>query len=88
MSTIEDFEITDNGTILYVGNYLDYTTELGQSSSNSGGQLILSEQKELISAGRLRLPKGLNTRKIIKISTDRILVLSNNDRSYLIRVEN
>lgn len=86
MSTIEDFEITDKGTIFYVGNYLDYTNELGQSNSNSGGRIILNEQKELISSGRLQLPKKLNTRKVIRISDSRLLVISNNNRSYLVAI--
>ncbi|MGF1558513.1 MAG: VCBS repeat-containing protein [Flavobacteriaceae bacterium] len=84
MSTIEDFEIIDKGTVLYVGNYLDYTTELGQSSSNSGGQLSINEQNNIVSGERLPLPKGLNSRRIVKISDTKILVIPNNDRSYII----
>ncbi len=85
-STIEDFEITANGTIFYVGNYLDYTAELGQSDSNSGGRFILDEHNELRSTGRLRLPKGLNARKVVRISDTKLLVVSNDDRAYVVDV--
>jgi len=85
-STIEDFEVLENGSIYYVGNYLDYTTELGQSNSNSGGQFILNNEKKLIATGQLRLPKGLNTRKVVKISKTKLLVVSNDDRSYLVDI--
>ena len=86
MSAIEDFEITDNGTMVYVGNYLDYTTELGKSNSNSGGILNINDQKEIIAQGRLPLPKGLNARRIVRLKNNQFLVLANDDRSYLISI--
>jgi hypothetical protein len=84
MSTIEDFEISENGEVAYVGNYLDYTTELGKSNSNSGGILNMNNQKEIIAQERLPLPKGLNARRIVHLKNNRFLVLANDDRSYLI----
>lgn len=84
MSTIEDFEITDNGEILYVGNYLDYTTELGLSTSNSGGVLQINDEKEIIAREQLRLPKGLNSRRIMHLKNNQFLVLANDERSYLV----
>ncbi len=88
MSTIEDFAVTDDNTIIYVGNYLDYTTELGQSTGNSGGILKVNTEKELIPAGRLNLPERLNTRRIIALNGTSFLVVSNDDRSYIVTVPN
>lgn len=87
MSTIEDFEITENGTITYVGNYLDYTTELGQSNSNSGGVLRVNPQKEIVAQESLPLPKGLNARRIVHLKNNRFLVVANDDRSFVISIQ-
>ena len=85
MSTIEDFEITESGELLYVGNFLGYTNELGQSSANSGGILKMTGPNKIETAGRLPLPMGLNARRIIRLKDDRYLVVSNNDKAYVIR---
>ncbi|MFD0798884.1 VCBS repeat-containing protein [Maribacter chungangensis] len=87
MSSINDFEVSKNGTVLYVGNYLDYTTELGQSASNSGGSLILNTKGELTAGESLPLPKTLNARRVTSLGNDRFLVLVNDDRSFLITLE-
>lgn len=86
MSTIEDFEITASGTILYVGNFLDYTVELGQSNSNSGGTLRITPEKEIVSGASLNLPKALNSRRIVRLNDNRFLVVANDDRSFVISV--
>ncbi len=86
LSTIEDFHVdTDkdlNLRIVFVGNYLDYTTELGQSSSNSGGILTFTEDGTFNFVDYLPLPPSLNAREILKISENTFLVIANNDRSY------
>ena len=87
-STIEDFEVSEDKTVYYVGNYLDYTAELGQSNSNSGGYFKLSKNQEFKSIGQLPLPKGLNARKLIRISDTQLLVISNDDRSYVLEYPN
>jgi hypothetical protein len=84
MSTIEDFYFNGERDILYVGNYLDYTTELGQSNANSGGILSVHGNGKMKATGRLPLPKALNARRIIELSDGRYLVVSNDDRTYLI----
>lgn len=86
MSTIEDFEITDNGTLVYVGNYLNYTNELGKSNSNSGGVLRVNNQKEIVAQERLPLPKNLNARRIVYLNNNQFLVLANDDRSFVISI--
>lgn len=85
MSAIQDFEVLENGTVLYVGNYLDYTTELGQSTSNSGGSLLVNSQGKITDGKSLLLPEALNSRHIISIGNELFLVLANDDRSFLIR---
>ena len=89
MSSIADFEVIGQGKgalIFYVGNYLDYTNELGQSDANSGGILTYEGNMALRNDSRLPLPKGLNSRKIVWLGKDLFLVLANNDKSYLLRV--
>lgn len=86
-SSIEDIYIEkkENITKIYfVGNFLDYTTELGQSSSNSGGVLTINDKLEWESFDKLPLPVNLNARKIIKIDENSFLVVANNDKSYII----
>lgn len=87
MSSISDFEISEKGTVLYVGNYLDYTSELGQSTSNSGGSLLVNTHGEITAGKSLRLPEFLNSRRIITLGDNRFLVLANDDRSFLISIE-
>ena len=82
MSTIEDFEI-DNDTIYYVGNYLDYTNELGQSTANSGGSFYIKNRKYM-SLGDLPLPPALNARRITPLNKNRFLIISSDDKSYII----
>jgi len=84
MSTIEDFEITEDNIIVFIGNFLDYATELGQSSGNSGGRLSFGKKNNLKILGSLSLPHTLNTRKIIELSSGKFLVVSNNDKSFII----
>ncbi|WP_209402322.1 VCBS repeat-containing protein [Pseudozobellia sp. WGM2] len=82
MSSIEDFYKNDN-TIYYVGNYLGYANELGQSTANSGGVLTINNG-ELKSSGNLPIPKGLNSRRIVRLNGNEYLVISNNDKAYIV----
>jgi hypothetical protein len=84
MSTIEDFTIENNNgnpKIVFVGNYLDYTTELGQSSSNSGGILTFTEDGTFNFVDYLPLPPSLNARAVLKIGEATFLVVSNDGPS-------
>ena len=86
MSTVEDFYIEerdDYKIVYYVGNYLGFTTELGESTSNSGGKIIFNNKGEQINHERLPIPVNLNCRKIEKISEKKFLVIANNDKSYI-----
>lgn len=86
MSSIEDFLVDadqdGNQRIVFVGNYLDYTTELGQSSSNSGGTLTYGENGMFNFTDYLPLPPAINAREILKIGEDTFLVVSNDGPSY------
>ena len=90
MSSIEDFYVEQKGDetrIFFVGNYLDYTAELGESNANSGGVLYFN--KENYKAYKsLPLPVSLNARKILKLSENRFLVIANDDKSYTFEVPN
>jgi hypothetical protein len=87
MSSVEDIYIDKKDSITevyFVGNFLDYTNELGQSDANSGGVLTINDKGEWVSFKYLPLPINLNARKITKIDKNHFLVISNNDKSYII----
>jgi hypothetical protein len=87
MSSVEDILVMKNdgkSKIIFVGNYLDYVTELGMSDANSGGILSVDDQGNMEHQGTLPLPTNLNARKIIQLNDRSYLVVSSNDRSYLI----
>ena len=47
MSSIEDVfldTVNNESRLIFVGNYLDYTTELGESNGNSGGVISFSNK--------------------------------------------
>ena len=90
MSTIEDFHIEQKeglSHIFFVGNYLDYTTELGESSANSGGVLEF-RNGNLEFYKKLPLPVSLNARQLVKLKDNRFLVIANDDKSYTFKFEN
>tara|TARA_R110002050_G_scaffold204522_2_gene340050 strand:- start:43329 stop:46580 length:3252 start_codon:yes stop_codon:yes gene_type:complete len=87
LSTIEDILI-ENNQILFIGNYYGFITELGESSSNSGGVITLSENGGFSKVNTLNLPKNFNGRRIIKLKENTFLILSNNGKSYLINSKN
>lgn len=86
MSTIEDLHVdysNDKVRLVFVGNYLDYTTELGKSSSNSGGVLQYTKKKGFSDFTYLPIPVALNARKLIRLDNGEFLVISSNDKSYV-----
>ncbi len=89
MSTIEDFHIEqseDQTQLFFVGNYLDYTTELGESSGNSGGVLEFSKGT-IQFYKKLPIPERLNARQLVKLNNDQYLVIANDDKSYTFKLE-
>lgn len=85
MSSIEDFiieQIEGKTRIIYVGNYLDYVVELGQSNARSGGIISVDEKGNMVENGNLPLPTKLNARRIIKMDDGSFLVVSSNDKAY------
>jgi len=90
ISSIEDIyilETAENKELLYIGNYLGYINELGQSNGNSGGRISISKEGKMQSRGLLALPKMLNSRKLIKLNDGSFLSVSNNAQSYLFEIE-
>lgn len=88
VSTIEDIHIEKNGEsteIIFVGNFLGFTTELGESASNSGGVITLNNSGEQISYAQLPIPTHINCRKIEKLNENQFLVIANNDKSYIFK---
>jgi hypothetical protein len=91
MSSIEDILVNtdqDPVQLIFVGNYLDYTMELGQSNGNSGGVLSFSKEGNFNSFKALPLPRLLNARRIIKLDTNRFMVVANNDKTYIFTLSN
>ena len=90
MSSIEDLVVefdNERTWIIFVGNFLDYTNELGKSNANSGSVISMDREGKFGICQSLDLPTGLNARKITKLNADEYLVLSNNDRSYIIEIQ-
>jgi len=88
MSSVEDvFVDQHNSRLIFVGNYLNYVNELGESNANSGGVIKLLENQKLSFSNYLDLPNGLNSRKIEPVGNGKFLVISNNDRSYLLKIK-
>ncbi|MDC6404600.1 MULTISPECIES: VCBS repeat-containing protein [Maribacter] len=85
MSSIQDFFISEGGSIYYVGNFKGQTNELGQNIENPGGILQMDSNRNLIHKRSLELPKGSDSRKIAPISQNKLLILTNNDRSYILK---
>lgn len=89
MSSIEDVlldTVNKESRLIFVGNYLDYTTELGESNGNSGG--VISFSNTFDSYKDLPLPRNLNARRIIKLNENEFLVVANNDKTYIITLTN
>ncbi len=82
LSTIEDV-FFENNKILFTGNYYGFITELGESSSNSGGVINLSENGDFNQVETLNLPKDFSGRKIVRLNKDDFLILANNGKSHI-----
>ena len=87
LSTIEDIYV-DNTDIIYTGNYYGFVTELGESSSNSGGFLSSYENNTFNENSTLHLPKDFSGRKVVKLKENTFLILSNNGKSYIVTPKN
>lgn len=87
LSTIEDIYI-DNNQLIYTGNYYGFVTELGESSSNSGGVLKSSDKNFYNIVSTLNLPKDFSGRKIIKLKEGQFLIVANNGKSYIVNSKN
>jgi enediyne biosynthesis protein E4 len=86
MSDIKCFVTSASGDILYVGNYHQYVSENGKSSSNPGRVLgkFDASTSEFGIGNKLPLPIQLNPRKILKTNKDQYIVATNNDNLYFL----
>ena len=87
LSPIQDVIVSgdDTKTLYFIGNYDNYVNELEKNNSSVGGKFLIKEGLKFEDFKILNLPNNLNTRKIIEIGFDDLLVISNNDFSYLIK---
>tara|TARA_Y100000768_G_C23988827_1_gene690700 strand:+ start:3206 stop:6460 length:3255 start_codon:yes stop_codon:yes gene_type:complete len=85
LSTIEDFSIINHKplSLIYVGNYNHYLTELGSASANPGGLLtnFNVNSLEFDLSETLSLPISLESRRIIEMKND-FYIFSNNGYIY------
>ena len=81
LSTIEGI-LVDGEDLLFTGNYFGFVTELGESSSNSGGIVQLDEEGHFYYES-LDLPKHISGRHIVKIKPKTYLIISNNGTSLI-----
>ena len=86
-SSIQDFEISSDNSILFVGNHHDFLQNLGGTFSNSGG--VLGDfSKDELNFGTyysLELPNKLNTRHIQALGPDSYFIGVNSDFQYILR---
>ncbi len=85
MSSIEDIllaDVQDTRMLFFVGNFLDYTAELGDSDSNSGGVLTQNTDGDFQFFKNLPLPTGLNSRIISDLNENEFIIISNDDKAY------
>jgi len=91
LSDINDFlvESSESGgiRIKFVGNRLEYTSDIGSNGGNSGGELSLynSASQSFDRYRSLELPKKLNTRGIIPFAKNRYLISANDDYLYILK---
>ena len=85
LSSIEDFYIEKN-KILYIGNYNSFVTELGENNSNPGG-VITYKNNKFNNEKTLLLPKNISARHIVKTNNNSFLILSNNNKSYIVNTK-
>ena len=88
LSSIQDFYLDQSPAtprLFYVGNYDQYITDLGNSSSNTGGVLSQwnSDKNTFEEDVFLPLPIGINAKRILKLDQETKLIMSNNDYVYL-----
>ncbi len=84
LSSVEDILI-DGDLILYTGNYYGYVTELGETSSNAGG-VITKDNGALKHFTYLNLPKEISGRHLIKLNENEVLIIANNGKSYIVKL--
>lgn len=82
-SSIEDFSVSnkDSLEVIYVGNTRYFVNELGSPNSNPGGKL--SEYDNISNSFKksklLKLPVGINARKIFEFEGEKIYIYTNDD---------
>tara|TARA_A100001011_G_scaffold55769_2_gene54600 strand:+ start:6047 stop:9304 length:3258 start_codon:yes stop_codon:yes gene_type:complete len=82
-SSIEDFFVSnkDSLEVIYVGNTRYFVNELGSPNSNPGGKL--SEYDNISNSFKksklLKLPVGINARKIFEFESEKIYIYTNDD---------
>ena len=86
-SPIQGMTMNEQGQLLFVGNYKEYLTELGQNVANSGGKFDAfdANRGNFKAYQALPLPQQLNTRGILSLGNDRYLISCNNDFQYLLK---
>jgi len=87
MSTIQGITMNQSGGLLFVGNYQEYLTELGESTGNSGGRFANFdiESGTFKDYTSLSLPADLNPRGILPIGDKQYLISCNNSVQYVLR---
>jgi len=86
-SSIQDFTVTENKEILFIGNHHEYLTEFGKSMGNSGGKFagFDAEKKTFGKYTSLSLPAGINTRSITPLEVGGYFVAVNNGKGFFIQ---
>ena len=90
MSSIEDIlleVVEEQKHLFFVGNYMVYVNELGNSDANPGGILTDFDGANFKTYRSLGLPKEISARKILKIGNKKYLMISNDNYAYVIDIQ-
>jgi len=86
LSTIQDFEVSENGDISYISNNPYFLTELGANTGLSGAKLgvYLDGQKGFDGIEELGLPTSMSPKRIVELEDGRKLIICNSDMHQLL----
>jgi hypothetical protein len=88
-SSIEDFSINnkDSLEVIYVGNTRYFVNELGSPNSNPGGKLSEYDtvSNNFQKSEFLKLPVGINARKILEFEKEKTYIYTNNGYIFNIK---
>ena len=88
-SEINDFQVLEDGKLIYVGNNKSNTSLLGPSLANSGGILSNydSTKKGFKSEAQLPIPNALVAKELEILQDNKVIIATNQDYPYILEIK-